>query len=96
MIVVVEARLFFCFAGFRAALGFPVCQVMRPLGKSLPKRPPYGWRRKRFAAAAGGFGPGGTSGAAASWVQGRSALPDMLLANIIVGLYCVCCETGGL
>lgn len=24
-----------------------------------------------------------------SWVQGRSALPDMLLANIIVGQYCV-------
>lgn len=52
--------------------------------------------RVGVVAAAGGFGPSGTGGVAAGWVQGRSALPDMLLANIIVGLYCVCHATVGL
>lgn len=59
------------------------------LRKSLPKRPSYGWRRNRFAAVTGGFGPGGTGGIAASWVQGRSALPDELFINSIVGPYYV-------
>jgi hypothetical protein len=52
--------------------------------------------RSGVAAANGGFDPGRIGGEAASWVQGLSALPDMLLANIIVGLYCVFFETGGL
>jgi len=96
MIVVVEARLFFCSTAFRAALGFLVCQVMRPLGKSLPKRPLHGWRRKRFAAATGGFGPGGTSGAAA-WLGSGGQRPGRHVAcNIIVGPYCVSFQTGGL
>lgn len=96
MIVVVEARLFFCSTGFRAALGFPVCQVMRPLGKSLSKRPPYGWRRKRFAAAAGGFGPGGTGGAAAWRGSGAQRPGRRVVYNSIVGPYCVSFQTGGL
>lgn len=96
MIVVVEARLFFCSTGFRAALGFPVCQVIRPLGKSPPKRPSYGWRRKRFAAAVGGFGPNGTGGAAA-WRGSGVQRPDRRVAcNVIVGLYCVSFQTRGL
>lgn len=69
---------------------------LRPLRTHVPQRPSQGWRRKMCAAAIGGFGPGGTGGAAAGWVQGRSALPDMLLANIIVGQYCVCHATVGL
>lgn len=41
------------------------------------------------AVAAGGFGPSGTGGAAAGWVPGRSALPDELFINSIVGPYYV-------
>jgi hypothetical protein len=96
MIVVVEVRLFFCSIGFCAALGLLVCQAMRPLRKSLPKRPPHGWRRKRFAAATGGFGPVGTGGAAA-WLGSGAQRPDRHVAcNIIVGPYCVSFQTGGL
>jgi hypothetical protein len=50
--------------------------------------------RAGVAAAIGGFDPGRIGGEAASWVQGRSALPDMLLANIIVGLYYVSSTRG--
>lgn len=71
-------------------------RLFRPLRIPVPQRPTEGWRRNRCAAAAGGFGPGGTGGAAAGWVQGRSVLPDMLLVNIIVGQYCVCHATVGL
>ena len=45
--------------------------------------------RAGVAAATGGFGPRGTGGIAASWVQGRSALPDELFINSIVGPYYV-------
>ncbi|MEO0485524.1 MAG: hypothetical protein AAF092_06400 [Pseudomonadota bacterium] len=51
--------------------------------------------RAGVAAAEGGFGPLGTSGAAASWVQGRSVLSDVLLANTIVGRSVLCCATAG-
>ncbi|ATG47650.1 hypothetical protein CEW89_08725 [Celeribacter ethanolicus] len=90
MITVIEISAFRFSDGLFSVTGVLVFLAMRPLSKPLPKRPPLGWRRKRFAAATGGFGPDGTGGAAVSWVQGRSALPDMLLANIIVGQYCVC------
>ena len=50
--------------------------------------------RAGVAAAGGGFGPAGTGGVAASWVQGRNALPDVLLANTIVGQYCVAPSQG--
>jgi hypothetical protein len=96
MIVVVEARLFFCTPGFCAALGLLVYQAMRPLRKLLPKRPPYGWRRKRFAAAVGGFGPNGTGGAAAWRGSGVQRPGRHVACNIIVGQYCVSFQTGGL
>lgn len=73
--------------GFRAAHGFPVCQVRKPLRKSLPKRPPYGRRRKRFAAAIGGFDPERIGGAAA-WLGSGVQRPGRHVAcNIIVGPY---------
>ena len=96
MITVIEISAFRCSDGLFSVTGVLVFLAMRPLRKSLPKRLPHGWRRKRFAAATGGFGPRGAGGIAASWVQGRSALPDELFINSIVGQYCVSFQTRGL
>lgn len=52
--------------------------------------------RAEVAAAAGGFGPNGTGGAAA-WRGSGAQRPDRRVAcNVIVGQYCVCPATGGL
>lgn len=52
--------------------------------------------RAGVAAAAGGFGPAGTGGAAA-WLGSGVQRPGRHVAcNIIVGLYCVCHATVGL
>jgi hypothetical protein len=47
-----------------------------------------------IATATGGFDPGRIGGAAAGRVQGRSALPDELFINSIVGLYYVSSTRG--
>ena len=47
-----------------------------------------------IAAATCGFDPARIGGAAAGWVQGRSALPDELFINSIVGLYYVSATRG--
>ena len=66
----------------------------RDLLATLDRAPNTRLARAGVAVAKGGFGPLGTGGAAASWVQGRSVLSDVLLANTIVGQYCVALSQG--
>lgn len=80
-------------------LDAPLPQV--PLSHEAPfatsDRAPTTWlARAGVAAAAGGFGHGGTGGAAA-WRGSGAQRPDRRVAcNVIVGPYCVSFQTGGL
>lgn len=72
----------------------PALTCHRDLIATSDRAPTTRLARAGVAAAGGGFGPAGTGGAAASWVQGRSVLSDVLLANTIVGQYYVALSQG--
>lgn len=85
--------------GREMTLDTPLARV--PLSHEAPfatpdRAPTTRLARAGAAAATGGFGPGGTGGAAA-WRGSGVQRPDRrVVYNSIVGPYCVSLQTGGL
>lgn len=81
------------------ALDTRLAQV--PISREAPfatsdRAPPTRLAQAGVAAAAGGFGPGGTGGAAAWRGSGAQRPGRRVVYNSIVGPYCVSFQTGGL